>query len=168
MQTTLNTGSGVQPQMAKTLVICYGNPLRGDDGFAWRVAEQLIELKLEHLEVISIQQLMPELTQMVGQANRVIFVDASLEIEAGEIMVRELEPVTQAKTFTHQLEPGNLLALANLLYGYLPQDAVIVSVGISDMGYTEQLSAKTLTLIPKILEIVCRKINSNDKPRATL
>jgi hydrogenase maturation protease len=150
------------------LVICYGNPLRGDDGIAWQVAQELLDLKLEHLEVITVHQLMPELAQMVAQASGVIFVDASLEIEPGEIMVRELEPAAQSKTFTHHLEPGNLLALANMLYGRAPQRAIVVSVGVSDMDYTEQLSPTIQTAIPKILEVICLEINSNNKPRGSL
>jgi hydrogenase maturation protease len=136
------------------LVICYGNPLRGDDGMAWQVAQQLLDLKLERLEVIAVHQLMPELSEMVAQASKVVFVDASLEPEPGGIVVRELEPCTPSKTFTHHLAPENLLALAQTLYGARDCNALIVSVGVKNLECGVRLSAQVKRVIPKVLKLI--------------
>jgi len=48
--------------MPKVLVVCYGNPLRGDDGVGWIVAEKLRQMSLPDFVAIQTHiQLTPEL-----------------------------------------------------------------------------------------------------------
>lgn len=166
MQTTLNIRSGNLPPNktpvdssvppTSTLVICYGNPLRGDDGFAWHLAQKLIKAKLEQLDVVTVHQLLPELAESISQAHSVVFVDASLEIPAGQISLQELEPVMPLEIFSHHLEPAKLLAVAQMLYRQVPTMAMAVSVGVQSLGYTEQLSLEIEAAIPKVLKAIQR------------
>jgi hydrogenase maturation protease len=162
MQTTLNTRSSNVPenatrvQLKSTLVICYGNPLRGDDGFAWHVAQKLIKANLEQLEVVVVHQLLPELAESISQAHSVVFVDASLEIPAGQVSLQELKPIVPLEIFSHHLEPAKLLGVAQKLYGRVPETAVAVSVGVQSLGYTEPLSLEVEVAIPKVLKAIQR------------
>src|SRR5688500_920322 len=73
------------------LVIGYGNPLRGDDGFGWQIAQQLAGLLIdESVTVLAVQQLTPELAEAVGRASLVMFVDAHAGGRPGQLVVRAL------------------------------------------------------------------------------
>lgn len=61
------------------LVVAYGNPLRGDDGLAWRAADLLEQGELTpRIEVVRLHQLTPEVAETVRSRDAVIFVDATL------------------------------------------------------------------------------------------
>jgi hydrogenase maturation protease len=62
----------------KTLVIGYGNTLRGDDGVGSLVAEQVATWSLPDVRSHSIHQLTPELAAEIAQAEQIFFIDASI------------------------------------------------------------------------------------------
>jgi hydrogenase maturation protease len=47
--------------MPGTLLIGYGNPLRGDDGLGWQVADQVARDADKSIKVVATHQLTPEL-----------------------------------------------------------------------------------------------------------
>ena len=64
--------------MPRVLIVAYGNPLRSDDGVGWVVAEELRRrLASPEVEVLRLQQLLPEVAESLSRADAVIFVDAS-------------------------------------------------------------------------------------------
>ena len=75
--------------MPRVLIIAYGNPLRSDDGVGWIVAEELRRrLASPEVEVLQLQQLLPEVAESVSRAETVIFVDASCDGEPGGMRCR--------------------------------------------------------------------------------
>ena len=65
---------------ARVLIIAYGNPLRCDDGVAWRAAEALEgKFPSEQVEILRLHQLAPELADAVRQRELVLFVDAAFD-----------------------------------------------------------------------------------------
>src|SRR4029077_15854000 len=97
----------------RVLIIAYGNPLRCDDGVAWRVADKLSLMNLPgDIEIITRQLLPPELALPVSQAAHVLFIDAARESAPGEIASRRIEPQRLCSAFTHQLSPGAVLTAA--------------------------------------------------------
>ena len=71
--------------MPRVLIVAYGNPLRSDDGVGWVVAEELRRrLASPEVEVLQLQQLLPEVAESLSRADTVIFVDASCDGEPGE------------------------------------------------------------------------------------
>jgi hydrogenase maturation protease len=148
--------------MSQVLVIAYGNPLRGDDGIAWHVAQALIELQLEQLEVLIRHQLTPELAEALSSLPRVVFIDASVQLSAGQVERRDLEPEVTSEVLTHHLEPAQLLGLTKTLYGQVPH-ASLISIGVQNLDYGEQLSPQLRTALPKILEMVCLELSTEKK-----
>lgn len=70
--------------MAHTLIIGYGNPLRGDDGLGWHVAQRLAAVLPQHRARIEVcHQLTPELAEPISRADLVIFIDAEDLAPAG-------------------------------------------------------------------------------------
>ena len=114
--------------MLNLLIIGYGNALRGDDGAGYIAAELLRERIADPLvEVMSLQQLTPELMEPVSRTRRVIFIDATVVGRAGKWNRIPLRPSPACAHFTHQVTPETLLAGAQLLYGHTPE-AVLYTI----------------------------------------
>ena len=105
-----------------TLVIGYGNALRGDDGAGFIAAELLRErIQDAKVEVLSLHQLTPELMEAISRARHGVFIDASVVGRAGKFNRIPLRPAPACSRFTHQVGPETLLAGAQALYGRTPQ-----------------------------------------------
>ncbi|MGQ9486564.1 MAG: hydrogenase maturation protease [Armatimonadota bacterium] len=143
----------------RCLIIGYGNPLRGDDGFGLTVAEQLQDtLAPEAGSVIACRQLVPELAQPISRAEVVIFVDAQVGEPAGLVECNRLHPAPSSSLgMAHYTEPCGLLALAQELYGTAPQRAFLLTVRTMQFGYSESLSPEVRKAIPEAVECI-RKI----------
>ncbi|MDW8104757.1 MAG: hydrogenase maturation protease [Armatimonadota bacterium] len=123
------------------LVIGYGNPLRQDDGFGYRVAELLQEASLEGVQALACHQLTPELAEPLSRCVVALFVDAREGEPVGQL---EWETVTADPSaqmlFAHSLTPANLLALAQTLYGSAPARAYLLTVRSVHFAHAEGLS----------------------------
>jgi hydrogenase maturation protease len=158
MRSTLVTNKStlvLDSSHSQTVVICYGNPLRGDDGLGWHVAQQLIDKGIENLDVITCHQLTPEIAEVISRSRAVVFVDASLEVQAGKITVRELAANLSSKNPSHHLEPAQVLAFSHSVYGRVPR-AWVITVGVFNLEHSEHLSPQVAAAIPKVLAEVQR------------
>ncbi|NSW79478.1 MAG: hydrogenase maturation protease [Chthonomonadetes bacterium] len=146
-------GAEHRSRRAHTLVIGYGNPLRGDDGFGMAVAEQVSRLLAsETVAVIACQQLTPELAEPISAVDTVVFVDVRVGEPIGLIECENLSPNPSASSVTHSLEPAGLLVLARELYGRVPQNAFLLTVRTTHFQYGEQLSPEVERAIPEAVE----------------
>ena len=108
--------------MSNTLIIGYGNLLRGDDGAGYIVAERLSDLVHDsEIEIVSQHQLTPELMEPISRAAHVIFIDSSVSGRAGKVNRIPLRPGPSCSRFTHHVTPESLLAGAQSLYGHTPE-----------------------------------------------
>ncbi|HTT66196.1 MAG TPA: hydrogenase maturation protease [Bryobacteraceae bacterium] len=136
---------------ARTLVIGYGNSLRGDDGAGPLVASQI------GAGAIACQQLTPELAEPMSRAGRVIFVDAHADLPAGQIRVERIRPrLSQA---IHRFDPETLLAWSQQLYGRAPE-ALLVGIGAGSFDLGETLSPQARRAARKALRAV-RKLSES-------
>jgi hydrogenase maturation protease len=160
------------------LVIGYGNALRTDDGVGWHAARLLADdPRLAGAVVAARQQLAPELALDLSAATLVVLVDASATTTPGQVTVRSLAaPGASAAGgsapdgsapdgsapdgsgsspggTSHHVDPGLLLALALELYGAAPE-AVVVSVGVADMGLGEALTPRVAAALPGVADAV--------------
>ena len=67
-----------------TLILCFGNPLRGDEAVGWRVAERLPGAEVG-ARVVACHALVPEFAPAIAAAEVVIFVDACAGGTPGEV-----------------------------------------------------------------------------------
>jgi hydrogenase maturation protease len=96
------------------VVLAIGNTLRGDDGVADHVAD-LLGARAD-LDVRRVHQLTPELAEEMARATAVVFVDADPGV--AEARLERLVPVPQRSPLTHSVTPGELVMLAEQLYGF--------------------------------------------------
>lgn len=142
--------------MARVLIIAYGNPLRSDDGVAWRVAELLRgKFSADEVEIECLQQLGPELAESASGCECVIFVDAAAKQgSAGKVEVIEFSgdsneaPV--ASRFCHALPPAAILGLSERLYGSRPRAYSATIIGES-FEHGESLSAAVTSALPSLV-----------------
>lgn len=152
--------------LSQALVIAYGNPLRGDDGLAWRTASELKKrFPGEDVEILERHQLVPELAEQISRSEAVIFVDAAAA-EAGKGQpgeIRIVEIVGQeigrdsSLPFHHQYSPASLLSLAAQLYSAKPH-AFIASLVGADFGAGEQLSSAVENAMPEFVAAIEKRI----------
>src|SRR5579859_5307339 len=103
--------------VARIVVAGYGNPLRGDDGVGWRVAEAVAENWGERVCVLMGQQPAPEWAPELAAAELAFLVDATHEAVRG-VCVRRLEPDVGGQLLDgHTFGPAHLLGLAAALFG---------------------------------------------------
>jgi hydrogenase maturation protease len=152
--------------MARILIVGYGNPLRGDDAFGWRVAQRLLELPHDpSIEILCLHQLTPELMDPLSRADFAIFIDASAGEEPGAIFERRIEPQPAARaSFTHHATPEALLAGARALYGQAAE-AVMISVAGADFSLGTQLSPPVAGRLAEAISAVLRLIAAHSSPR---
>jgi hydrogenase maturation protease len=141
-----------------TLIVGIGNPLRGDDGLGWAVAEQLSRNSQPGYAIHTVYQLTPELAQQMADARLVVMIDASHEGVPGELRIRALPTSAQPSAVgTHYSTPEELAALTTALYGHCPP-VVVVSMTGADFSLREQFSeivAQQLPLLCAAVREVC-------------
>jgi hydrogenase maturation protease len=146
--------------MDLTLIIGFGSLLRGDDAVGPLAAERLRELCPDpNVEIRAVHQLTPELVEAVSRTTRVIFIDASVQGEPGEIRERPITAEIAAGTaFTHHVSPEGLLAAARTLYGKAPEACLISCVG-GDFSYSIEPSVELQRRVEAVAKAVLRKLS---------
>jgi hydrogenase maturation protease len=152
--------------MPHTLIIGYGNPLRGDDGFGWHAAMRLLDLIHDAgIEILAVHQLTPELMDPISRARRVIFIDAAVGEDAGKLTVATLETTGgPVPAFTHFATPAALLEGARSLYGARPEALLITVVGL-DFEIGEELSEPVRVALESLATTKMRELLAGPPPQ---
>lgn len=131
----------------RLLFIACGNPLRCDDGVAWRSAEEISQ-KVPSAQIICVHQLTPELAEEASRADTVIFIDATRDGEPGRVLCQTVSPDSTATSFSHHLAPAQLLALCSRLYGAQPR-GFLISISGECFDHGMGLSPPAISALPK-------------------
>jgi hydrogenase maturation protease len=151
--------------MSKVLIIGFGTNVRNDDALGWRAAERLAEVfKAEpEVEILTVQQLNPEIADTVANAGFVVFIDARNDRGTpGVIHREEIVPDTTAPgAFSHHISPGTLLACARDFYGKAPKNnAVMFSITGEDFAFGETMSETVKSAMAKMLPDVVATVKA--------
>jgi len=131
--------------LLRILIVGYGNPLRGDDGFGWRAAERLRSAIVDpDVEVLALHQLTPELMEPLSRAERAIFIDAAWTAAA---------VCRTGSAFTHHLTPSALIGGARSLYGRAAEATLLTTPG-ENFDFGEHLSPAVENALEEIVERV--------------
>lgn len=155
----------------KTLVIGLGNPILGDDGVGWKVAEEVKKqltsppaplLKGEGSEVdvdflslggISLME------QLIGY-ERAILIDAiASDQEPGSVTVAELSETphysTLHTTSAHDTSLQNALKLGKEMGAKLPETVLVVGIATNRVyDFSEELSVSATNAVPEAAKTV--------------
>lgn len=151
--------------MAHPLVIGFGNPLCGDDGVGWRVADAVSESSSDAVTALTVHQLTPEMAETISRAEMVVFVDAAIAGELGEVNSFALEkdpgcqPALQS-IGSHLTTPDALLTMADELFGRRPP-AYMVTIAGQSFELSESLSPVVEAAVPEAVALILELMKSS-------
>lgn len=146
----------------KTIIIGLGNPILGDDGIGWKVAEQVkqqlasdspVDVEFLSLGGISLME------HLIGY-ERAILIDAvTSDQEIGSVIVSNLNEMPDYSAFhitsVHDTSLQNALKLGRLMGAKLPEDVTIVGIASKHIyDFSDELSPPVMESIPKAIRIV--------------
>lgn len=146
------------------LVIGVGNDLRRDDAAGRIVASRVEAMALPGTKVLSISQLVPEMVEQLVAVDRVVVVDAAIDVD--HVTVRRVRPSDTTAAMSHHGDPASLLALADLIGGPTPE-TFVVSIPAEDLGLGEGMTERTALSVETAVEMVCELLAGRTEPGQT-
>lgn len=153
------------------MVLGLGNPILGDDGVGWKVAEHVrrhvdpasdIHVDIDVLSVGGISLM----EHLIGY-QRVILIDAYVSEEGpGCIMVSTLDQIPDYSMFhissVHDTSLQNAMKLGRDVGAELPEDITVVGISISPVyDFGQELSTPIVKAIPMAAQIVLGLLTQN-------
>jgi hydrogenase maturation protease len=153
----------------KTLIVGLGNPILGDDGVGWVVAEDVrkhlppdlpVDVDCLSLGGISLME------RLIGY-QRAILIDAFIsDQEDGSIIVSTLDKLPNYSAFhltsAHDMSLQNAMEMGRQLGASLPESVIVVGVSASHVyDFSEELSPPVRDAIPKTTAIVVELLTQN-------
>ena len=144
--------------MNKVLIIGYGNPLRGDDGVGWRVAEEAAAVLPDPpVSVLTVQLLTPELADPISRSDLLILIDAAAEGPPGEVRCFPIAAGSAAAASlaigTHEVTLDRLLGMAQELFGHCPP-AYMVTIAGESFEVSEALTPIVEAAVPEAVACI--------------
>ena len=149
----------------KTLVIGLGNPILGDDGVGWHVAEEIAKKTADRTDVevdcVSLGGL--SLMERLTGSSRVILIDAIFtgRVPTGtvsRIMLADLPDLTAGHSASvHDTSLHNALSVGRSMNIPLPEDkdVIIIAVEAENVYYfSQELSPAVAAAVPQTVKIV--------------
>jgi len=146
----------------KTLVVGLGNPILGDDGVGWKVAEK-IEQQLPHDQAVAVDCLslggISLMEHLIGY-DRAILIDAfASDEDLGSIHVMKLNDMPNYSAFhissAHDTSLQNAIEMGKSLGAHLPEDIMVVGIATQRIyDFSEELSPPVAEAIPQAVRIV--------------
>jgi hydrogenase maturation protease len=150
--------------MRRVLVIGFGNELRGDDGLGPVAAQHLqlifsdggVDFLIEH-------QLYPEMAEIISHFEHVIFIDADIGENPGQISHSVLSPQlpsNNSSALSHDVNPAQLMLMSQQLYAG-QATAEVYSVSAASFEFSEGLSAQIESVLPALIEQIAASIRQH-------
>lgn len=162
----------------KTIVIGLGNPILGDDGVGWKVAEEVKRQLTLAAASVNIRKTRGKggkkdcvdveflslgglrlMEHLIGY-ERAILIDAiNSDQETGSVIVTKLSALPDSSTLhstsVHDTSLQNALRLGKSMGASLPEDVIVVGITTSHVyDFSEQLSPPVAAAIPSVMKIV--------------
>jgi hydrogenase maturation protease len=153
----------------KTIVIGLGNPILGDDGVGWVVAEEVMNHLPPDLDVDMDRLSLGGLSLMerlIGY-DRAILIDALVsESEPGSVIVSRLEELPDTSSFhltsIHDMSLQNAIKLGRQMGAKLPQDLTVIGISAKHIyDFREELSLPMQEAVPKAAQVVREMLMQN-------
>jgi hydrogenase maturation protease len=146
----------------KTLIVGLGNPILGDDGVGWRVAEMLREqLASSDVEVACLALGGLSLMERLIGYDWVIIIDAiqSENRPIGEVSLIDLQDVpdltTGHTTAVHDTSLHAALKLGQQMGAKLPESIQFVTIEAESVfDFSEEMTAAVKTAVPQAVGLV--------------
>ena len=147
----------------KTLVVGLGNPILGDDGVGWRVAEEVkrqLTPPSQDVDVVCVSLGGISLMEHLIGYERAILIDAfALDEPIGSILVLKLSDLPNYSAFhttsTHDTSLQNAIELGKSMGAQLPEDVMVVGIATRHVyDFSEELSPPVADAVLQAVHIV--------------
>jgi hydrogenase maturation protease len=144
----------------RTIVVGLGNPILGDDGVGWKVAEQIMQDVPEGVDVQCLSLGGIGLMEHLIGYDRAILVDAfTNDAPTGSISVMKLNQLSNYSahhiTSAHDTSLQQAMELGRNMGAYLPRDVRIVGIATGNIfDFSENLSPPVARVVPCVVKIV--------------
>lgn len=157
----------------KSLVVGLGNPILGDDGVGWKVAEQIAKQLTpdQHIDVDCVSLGGISLMEHLIGYDRVVLIDAfSSDAPTGSISVLKLDQLPNYSAFhitsIHDTSLQNAIELGKSMGAHLPDDVTIVGIATKHIyDFSEELSSPVVKVVPCAARLVLDMLNEEAKVR---
>ncbi len=150
--------------MNSTLILGWGNPLFGDDGFGVKVVEKLTKMKLpKDIRVESCSSSPLSVARKMLNYRKVIIID-TLQIphaKEGSVLKLSLKELCDSPNLInpHSLSLPAVLEIYRTLYpDQVPEEVLVVGVCVGPPKVSERLSEKVEAKIDEVVELVVREV----------
>ena len=155
----------------KTLVVGLGNPILGDDGVGWKVAEEVkkqlstdshVDVECLSLGGISLME------HLIGYP-KAILVDAfALDEPVGSILILKLDDLPNYSAYhttcSHDTSLQNAIALGKTMGAKLPDDVMVVGIATTRVHeFSESLSSPVADAVPLAAKFVLELLEEDVK-----
>jgi len=152
----------------------YGNVDRGDDGLGYHVVNaiahrfgqpdvepysDLPSVLADAVDVMFQRQLTPEMADLLGEYDQVVFIDAHTGAYQEELRLVAVEAGYVPSALTHHLSPETLLVLTEVLAGRAPRGYLCSARGY-EFDFSNELSARTKELAEQVVEQVLALVSA--------
>jgi hydrogenase maturation protease len=138
-------------------LLCLANPNRGDDAFAWIVADQLISEGEALFSVIKSSGDITDLLDIFSSHRKVIVLDA---METDDLVPlkkwdakKQSLPASLSGTSSHVLGVGQAIELSRAL-DKIPDELIVVGVKGVNFQMGEELSSGMRSMIPEVIAYI--------------
>ena len=152
----------MESKKSRMLVIGLGNPILGDDGVGWRIAEEVKKQLYPNLPVdVDCLSLggMSLMEHLIGYGC-VILIDAfALEEPIGSILILKLSDLPNYSAFhtsnTHDTSLKNAIEMGRSMGAQLPDDVTVVGIATKRVcGFSKALSPPVAEAVPQAAKFV--------------
>ena len=137
------------------LVIGYGNEMRGDDAAGPMVAREIAACGFDRIQALPVPLLLPDLALDMAEADKVVFVDASLRCPGGRIRLSPVVGTSKRPTLAWPYSPAVISALFEFLHSRRSR-SWLLEIPALEFEFGEHLSAPTAAAIQSAVRLICR------------
>ena len=139
----------------KTLVVGLGNPILGDDGVGWKVAEEVKKLlaagSCVDVECLSLGGI-SLMEHLIGYSHAILVDSFALDEPIGSILILKLDDLPNYSAYhttsAHDTSLQNAIAMGKALGAKLPQEVMVVGIA------TKRIHEFGVELSPPVAEAV--------------
>jgi hydrogenase maturation protease len=157
----------------KTLVVGLGNPILGDDGVGWKVAEKVCE-QLPADAIVDVNCLslggLSLMEHLIGY-DRAILIDAfASDEDFGSIKVMSLTDMPNYSAFhisnAHDTSLQNAIDIGRELGAHLPEEIMVVGIATRRIyDFSEELSPPVAEVVSQVVKLVLDLLRQNAMTR---
>jgi len=151
----------------RTLVLGIGNPILGDDGIGFHIAQELAkQIKDENIDVKDTSVDGLNLLELIVGYDKLIVIDAIMteDEKVGEIYRLKPGNIGKPASLTvspHHLNLATTIEIGKKLFAeQIPEEIIVFGIGTQQVAkVTEEITAKVKEAIPRVINLVLEELS---------